>query len=101
MSEGDLSPGIGALEVDLNAGLLTALLRLAAAGPLPAHSQAFGLDDLEILASALMFGAVAHAEAHPESAVDAHIRLGKASRAGVRSPPLIDAIRRGQRLEDD
>src|ERR1700693_3637011 len=101
MSEGDLSPGIGALEVDLNAGLLTALLRLAAAGPLPAHDQAFGRDDLEILTSALMFGAVEHSEAHPESAPDVHIRLGKKHRTGVRSPPLSDAIGRGQGVEDD
>jgi len=77
------------------------IVGLAAGGPLPAQDQAFGLDDFDILAGALVFGAVEHAEAHPESAPDAHIRLGKEYRAGVRSPPLRDAIWHGQRLEDD
>src|SRR5260221_3897468 len=101
MCEGDLRSRIDAFEVNLYAGHFVALLRLPAAGPLPAHDQAFGLDDLEILAGALMFGAVEHAEAHPESATDAHIRLGKKHRTGVRSPPLSDAIGGGQRVEDD
>src|SRR6266700_4048155 len=101
MCEGDLSPRIDGFEVNFYAGHLAGLLRLPAIGPLPAHDQAFGLDDLEILAGALMFGAIQHAEAHPEAATDAQIRLSKKHRTGVRSPPLSDAIGCGQRLEDD
>src|SRR5712671_212572 len=101
MCEGDLSPRIDAFEINFYAGHFAGLLRLSAISPLPAHDQAFGLDNLEILAGALMFGAVEHAEAHPESATDAHIRLGKKHRTGVRSPPLSDAIGCGQRAEDD
>src|SRR5271168_1706478 len=101
MRKSDLGPGIYAFEVNLDPGDLAALVELAATGPLPAHDKAFGLDDIEILAGALMFGAVERAEAHPESTAAAHIRLGKEYRAGIRPPPLRDAIRRGQRLEDD
>src|SRR5271154_1258223 len=99
MGQGDLGTDIDAFQVNLDARQLSALVGLTAGGPLPAHDQAFGLDDFEILSGALMFGAVEHAEAHPESASDVHFRLGKEHRAGVRSPPLRYAIRRGQRFE--
>src|ERR1700722_17000862 len=101
MCEGDLSPRIDAFEVDFYAGHFAGFFRRAAIGPLPAHDQAFGLDDLEILAGALMFTAVELAEAHPESATDAQIRLSKKHRTGVRPPPVSDAIGGGQRVEDD
>src|SRR6202049_1648999 len=101
MCEGDLRPRIVAFWFIFYAGHSPALLRPPATGPLPAHDQAFGLDDLEILAGALMFGAVEHAEAHPESPTDAHVRLSKKHRTGVRSPPLSNSIGCGQRVEDD
>src|SRR5271163_441298 len=101
MGKSDLGPGIDAFEVNLDPGDLAALVGLAATGPLPAHDQAFGLDDIEILAGALMFATVEQAEAHPESTAAAHIRLGKEYRTAIRPPPLRDAMRRGQRLEDN
>src|SRR5271167_2462012 len=101
MGQGDLGAGIDAFQVNLDARELSALVRLAAGGPLPAHDQAFGLDDFEILSGALMLAAVDHAEAHPKSASDVYFRLGKEHRAGVRPPPLRYAIRRGQRFEND
>src|ERR1700722_18763506 len=101
MREGDFGPRIDAFEIKFYAGHFPGLIRLPAIGPLPAHDQAFGLDDLEKFAGALMFGAVEQAEAHPESATYAHIRLSKQHRTGVRSPPLSDTIGFGQRLEDD
>src|ERR1700675_3375428 len=101
MCEGDLGPRIDAFEIKFYAGHFAGLIRLPAIGPLPAHDQAFGLDDLEIFARGLMFGAGEQAEAHPESATYAHIRLSKQHRTGVRSPPLSDALGLRQRLEDD
>src|SRR5271167_133011 len=101
MGQGDLGTGIDAFQVDLDARELFDLVGLAAGGPTPAHDQAFGLDDFEILSGALMFGAVEHAEANAESASDVHFRLGKEHRAGVRSPPLRYAIPGGQRFEYD
>src|SRR5471032_256609 len=71
MSEGELRPSINRSQVDLDTRLFARFLGLAAPGPTPAHDQTSGLDDFDILAAALMLGAVEHPEPHPEAAARA------------------------------
>jgi hypothetical protein len=48
-----------------------------------------------------MLSAVEHAKANPEAAADAHIGLSQQHRAGIRTPPACDTVRRRQGVEDD
>src|SRR5258708_36321735 len=72
-----------------------------AARPAPAHAQPLGLHDFEIFAAALMLAAVEHAEADPEAAADPRLGLRHEHGAAVGAPPAGDAVRRGERVEDD
>src|SRR5437016_14182775 len=78
MREGELGALRCRVQVDLHPRLIGVLL---AAQPAPAHDQALGSADLEVLAGALMLAAVEHPEPHPEAPADAHVGLeiGRAS----------------------
>src|SRR6266446_4660532 len=97
MGEGELGAFGNGAKIDLDERLAGIL----AAHPAPAHRQPLRSYDLEIFAAALMLAAVEHAEADPEAAADARIGLGQQHRAAVRTPPAGDALRRGERVEDD
>src|SRR5713101_5726992 len=72
-----------------------------AAFPTPTHCDAFGPDEFEIFAAALVLGAVEHAEAHAVAAAHAYVRLRQKHRPRVRTPPLRDAFGRGDSIEND
>src|ERR1700726_3054377 len=97
MGEGEPRPFGNASKIDLDARLAGIL----AARPAPAHRQPLRSYDLDIFAAALMLAAVEHAEADPEAAADARIGLGQQHRAAVGTPPAGDALRPGERVEND
>src|SRR6266404_6848206 len=97
MGEDELGAFGNGAKIDLDERLAGIL----AAHPAPAHRQSLRSHDLEIFAAALMLAAVEHAEPDPEAAADAHIGLGQQHLAAVGTPPAGDALRRGERVEDD
>src|SRR6185312_17145699 len=101
MRESELGSGIDRPQIDLDTRLFARFLGLAPVGPTPAHDQAGWLGDFEILAAALMLGAVKHPEADPELTAYPDIGFGKKHRSVVGTPPAGDAVRRRQGVEDD
>jgi hypothetical protein len=98
MGQGELGPLGNGAQPDLEkrfAGIL------GAAGPAPAHAQPFGTRDVEILAAALMLFSVERAESDPEAAADPRVALRYEHGAAIGPPPAGDALRRGERVEDD
>src|SRR6185437_806716 len=101
MSKRELGSGIDRSQIDLDTRFFARFLRLARVGPTPAHDQAGWLDDFEVLAAALMLGAVKHPEADPELTAYPDIGFGKKHGSVVGAPPAGDAVRRRQGVEDD
>src|SRR6478672_1001699 len=87
MGEGELGSSIDRSQIDFDTRLFAGFLRLAPVGPMPTHDQAGGLVDFDILAAALMLGAVKHPEPDPETAPHANIGFGKKHRSIVGAPP--------------
>ena len=90
-----------ASQIDFDTRLFAGFLGIAPVGPTPAHDQTGWLDDFDILAAALMLGAVKHPEPDPEPAAHANIGFGKKHRSVVGAPPAGDAVRCRQGIEDD
>src|SRR3984893_2258930 len=98
MGEGELGASGNGAKIDLDERLAGILLPTR---PAPAHRQPLGSRDLEIFAAALMLAAAEHAKADPVAAADSRIGLGQQHRAVVGAPPAGDALRCGERVEDD
>src|SRR5260221_3754023 len=95
--EGELGAFGNGAKIDLD----ERLAGIVAAQPAPAHRQPLRPCDLAIFAAAFVLAAVEHAEADPEAAADAQIGLGQQHRAAIGTPPAGNALRRGERVEDD
>ena len=72
-----------------------------AARPAPTPAQPLGLHDFEIFAAARMLASIEHAEAYPEAAANPRIGLRHKHGAAVGTPPVGDAFRSGERIEDN
>src|SRR6266478_6340941 len=98
MGEGEFGAFGNRAKLDLDERLAGILLP---ASPAPAHRQPLGPHDLEVFAAALVLAAVEHPKADAVTTADPQIRLSQQHRAVVGTPPAGDALRRGERVEDD
>src|ERR1700746_863485 len=101
MRESELGANADRAQIDLDLRHGAGLLGRAARRPLPTHDDAPRRVELEEFARTLLLAAVEHPETNPEATADASLGLGMQHRAGVRPPPVTDALGSGDRLEHD
>src|SRR5690348_12737824 len=85
-------------QLDLNPGFAWIFL---SPQPAPAHDDPFRPRDLEVLPVGLVLAPIQLAEPYTEAAAHPRVALSDQDGACVWPPPVADALRRDQRIEDD